>query len=145
MENVLPLRHRTKGKNLLHMATTKLPVLWITDFIHHMRSQTSIDNAFYLWEQLYLMDINSLTQSDHEFLLFLKDIVMEWVIEHHDMNPLVDFYFCYYLLLHLKCIPFTTWKNEDREILMNYLEKLSLSNILEKIKNELRQLCQKSI
>lgn len=127
MENVLPLRHRTKANNLLHMATTKLPVLWIIDFVHHMRSQTPIEEAMHLWEDLYKMSIEILTEADRQFLIFLQDIVMEWIVEHHFLNELVDFYFYHYLLLHFKCIPYSTWTEEDKQILMNYLEKQAVS------------------
>lgn len=145
MENVLPVRHRSKANNLLHMATTKLPVLWIIDFVHHMRSQTPIESVIYLWEDLYRMQMETPTDSDRQFLVFLQDIVMEWVVEHHTNNALVDFYFYNYLLLHFKCIPYSTWTEEDKNILMRYLEEHSSSNtvpILERMNLEIRQVCQ---
>ena len=145
MENVLPVRHRSKANNLLHMATTKLPVLWIIDFVHHMRSQTPIESVIYLWEDLYRMQMETPTESDRQFLIFLQDVVMEWVVEHHTNNTLVDFYFYNYLLLHFKCIPYSTWTEEDKNILMRYLEEHSVSNmipILERMNLEIRQVCQ---
>jgi len=145
MENVLPVRHRSKANNLLHMATTKLPVLWIIDFVHHMRSQTPIESVIYLWEDLYRMQMETPTESDRQFLIFLQDVVMEWVVEHHTNNTLVDFYFYNYLLLHFKCIPYSTWTEEDKNILMRYLEEHSVSNmipILERMNLEIRQICQ---
>lgn len=145
MDTVFPLRHRTKANNLLHMATTKLPVLWIIDFVHHMRSQTSIEEVIYLWEDLYAMKMETPTDSDRQFLVFLQDIVMEWVVEHHTNNTLVDFYFYNYLLLHFKCIPYSTWTEEDKNILMRYLKEHSNSNtvpILERMNLEIRQVCQ---
>ena len=145
MENVLPVRHRSKANNLLHMATTKLPVLWIIDFVHHMRSQTPIESVIYLWEDLYRMQMETPTDSDRQFLVFLQDVVMEWVVEHHTNNTLVDFYFYNYLLLHFKCIPYSTWTEEDKNILMRYLEEHSVSNtipILERMNLEIRQICQ---
>jgi hypothetical protein len=145
MENVLPVRHRSKANNLLHMATTKLPVLWIIDFVHHMRSQTPIESVIYLWEDLYRMQMETSTESDRQFLIFLQDVVMEWVVEHHTNNTLVDFYFYNYLLLHFKCIPYSTWTEEDKNILMRYLEEHSVSNmipILERMNLEIRQVCQ---
>lgn len=145
MENVLPVRHRSKANNLLHMATTKLPVLWIIDFVHHMRSQTPIESVIYLWEDLYRMQMETPTDSDRQFLIFLQDVVMEWVVEHHTNNTLVDFYFYNYLLLHFKCIPYSTWTEKDKNILMRYLEEHSVSNkvpILERMNLEIRQVCQ---
>ena len=145
MDTVFPLRHRSKANNLLHMATTKLPVLWIIDFVHHMRSQTPIESVIYLWEDLYRMQMETPTESDRQFLIFLQDVVMEWVVEHHTNNTLVDFYFYNYLLLHFKCIPYSTWTEEDKNILMRYLEEHSVSNmipILERMNLEIRQVCQ---
>ena len=145
MDTVFPLRHRSKANNLLHMATTKLPVLWIIDFVHHMRSQTPIESVIYLWEDLYRMQMETPTDSDRQFLVFLQDVVMEWVVEHHTNNTLVDFYFYNYLLLHFKCIPYSTWTEEDKNILMRYLEEHSVSNmipILERMNLEIRQICQ---
>ena len=145
MDTVFPLRHRSKANNLLHMATTKLPVLWIIDFVHHMRSQTPIESVIYLWEDLYRMQMETPTESDRQFLIFLQDVVMEWVVEHHTNNTLVDFYFYNYLLLHFKCIPYSTWTEEDKNILMRYLEEHSVSNmipILERMNLEIRQICQ---
>ena len=145
MEAVLPLRHREKASNLLHMATTKLPVLWITDFVHYMRTQTPMEEALHLWDDLYAMKMEVPTESDQSFLVFLQDIVMEWVVEQYDNKSIVDFYFYNYLLLHFKCIPFNTWKDEDREILLRYLEEHSITNhcpILKRMNLEMRQVCQ---
>lgn len=146
MEAVLPLRHREKASNLLHMATTKLPVLWITDFVHHMRTQTPMEEALHLWDDLYAMKMETPTEDDQSFIVFLQDIVMEWVVDNHGYNnPLVDFYFYNYLLLHFKCVPFTTWKDEDREILTNYLEEKSNSHIdpiLKRMNMEMHQVYQ---
>lgn len=145
MESVFPLRHRAKASNLLHMATTKLPVLWITDYVHHMRSQIPIEEAVYLWDDLYKMKIETLTDTDRQFLAFLKDIVMDWVVEHHYMDTLVDFYFYNYLLLHFKCIPFSIWMEDEKIFLMNYLDEQSNQNtnpILKRMNLEMQQLCK---
>ena len=145
MEVVLPLRHRTKASNLLDMTTTKLPVLWIKDFIYHMRSQKSIEEATYLWEELYKMQIDILTDLDRQFLVVLQDIVMEWIIDHHYINTLVDFYFYNYILLHLKCIPYSTWTEEDQTNIIRYLEENVITHkipILEQMNLQIRQLCQ---
>lgn len=145
MESVLPRRYRMKANNLLDLSTTKLPILWITDFIHHMRCQTSIEDAIHLWDQLYTMHIETPTDSDQNFLLFLQDVVMEWVIEHHYIPSLVDFYFYNFLLLHFKCIIFATFDENDQRILLNYLDRKSsidLCPTLKRMNTEMREVCK---
>lgn len=143
MESVLPFRYRMKARYLIDITTTKLPILWITVFLHHMYSQTSIENVTYLWKELFTIKIDKPTDLDCKFIVFLQDVVMEWIIEHSYLNTLVEFYFYNYLLLHFKCIPYSTWTNEDKVIIFRYLkEHVNVINkvpILEQMNIEIRQ------
>lgn len=145
MDSVLPLRHRTKANNLLDMETTKLPVLWIIDFIHHMRKQTSIDDAIHLWDKLYGMNIETPTESDQKFLLFIQDIVMEWITEHYYIPSLTDFYFYNFLLLYFKCTIFATFNQKDQQILLEYLDKkanMDICSTLKRMNTEMSEICK---
>jgi len=59
----------------------------------------------YLWNDLRLLSLNSVTPNDKKFIKGLHDVVMETIIEMEHGSDTTEYYFYLYTILYIKTFP----------------------------------------
>jgi hypothetical protein len=126
----LPRRYQYLNE-LLKDSSSNLPIQWIESFLKEFVNYTSVDKAWFLWEELQELQLNNLTTVDKTYVKGLQDMVMEYFIEMEQGTETTDYYFYLYTILYMKTFPNTSFNVEwmqhtDSRLneLQNYLKNL---------------------
>ena len=93
---------------------------------------TSVDKAWFLWEELQELQLNNLTTVDKTYIKGLQDMVMEYFIEMEQGTETTNYYFYLYTILYVKTFPTTKFNLEWMQHTHNRLNELQnyLKNLI---------------
>lgn len=104
MSNMLPRRYQYLNE-MLTECSPHIPLQWIQSYMKMFMKNIPHKDVEYLWNDLRLLSLNSLTPNDKKFIKGLQDVVMETIIEMEHGSDTTEYYFYLYTILYVKTFP----------------------------------------